>query len=409
VRVLYLSYTGLLEPLGQSQVLAYLTLLSREHRITLVTFEKAADFADGAAMAAQRQACDALGIRWLPRRYHHRPRLLATAWDLLVFTLTALRESGRADLIHARSYIPSFVALAVKTLRGTPFIFDMRALWPDEMAVAGRLEPRSPMFRLLKWGEKRCLFGAGAVVSLTEAAVPYLRAQYGEPAERINFIVVPTCVDLDRFKPGTGAAAPDGSLTVVASLGTVLSGWFWLPWLAAFFRALDVSHPDTRMAVITPEDETAIRDALADNQAPVDRVAIFGVPSARVPEELIRLSAVAMFMETSIAKLGSCPTRMGEVLACGLPVVANPGIGDVAEIIRRYQVGLLVEDASDEAMAAAVEALAVLLRDPALSARCRAAAEDWFSLRKGADAYDRLYWELGAGDGLRHPDREGTQ
>jgi len=37
---LYLTRNGLLEPLGQSQVMAYLRGLSRDYKITLITYEK---------------------------------------------------------------------------------------------------------------------------------------------------------------------------------------------------------------------------------------------------------------------------------------------------------------------------------------------------------------------------------
>jgi glycosyltransferase involved in cell wall biosynthesis len=85
---------------------------------------------------------------------------------------------------------------------------------------------------------------------------------------------------------------------------------------------------------------------------------------------------------------------MGEALGSGLPVIVNPGVGDVGDIVRTHQVGVLVEDASDQAMDSAVEALLKLRQDPALSARCRNVAEDVFSLASGAKAYDQLYRAL---------------
>ena len=97
-RVLYLSYTGLLEPLGRSQVLSYLVRLSNEYRVTLVTFEKQDELADRDAVAALRAECAALGIDWRPQRYHHRPRLPATLWDLLVLLCQTLRHSLRRDV-----------------------------------------------------------------------------------------------------------------------------------------------------------------------------------------------------------------------------------------------------------------------------------------------------------------------
>jgi glycosyltransferase involved in cell wall biosynthesis len=301
----------------------------------------------------------------------------------------ALREGRRTQLVHARSYIPTFVALVVRTLTGRPFIFDMRALWPDEMVAAGRLKADSALFRLIKWVERTCILKAAAVVSLTQAGVDHLHRVYGEAVRDVRFAVIPTCVDLDRFRP----AAPRPGLEVVGSVGSVLSGWFRLEWLAHFMKTLSDSEPQTAMRIVTREDEAAIRDRLGSAGVPLDRVEVFGVAPAEVPVAIASLSAAAMFFETGVAKLGSCPTRMGEILATGLPVVANPGVGDVGEIITRYRVGVLVEENTDEAMREAVLALKALLKDPELPVRCRQAAEDWFSLEKGAATYARLYAE----------------
>jgi glycosyltransferase involved in cell wall biosynthesis len=82
---------------------------------------------------------------------------------------------------------------------------------------------------------------------------------------------------------------------------------------------------------------------------------------------------------------------MGEILACGRPIVASSNVGDVAEILRRYRVGVLVDNFSEAALRHAVAELQALLKDPELPARCRYAAEDFFSLNKGVAAYDELY------------------
>ena len=47
---LYLTRNGLLEPLGQSQVMAYLRGLSYKHSITLITYEKPKDWEDETAI-----------------------------------------------------------------------------------------------------------------------------------------------------------------------------------------------------------------------------------------------------------------------------------------------------------------------------------------------------------------------
>jgi len=189
---LYLTRNGLLEPLGQSQVMGYLKGLSEDYQITLITFEKPEDLADTQAMAKANADCEAHGIDWRPKRFRRRPRLIAPAWSMFEMFWSALQAArrGEAQLIHARSYLPAAASWTVFRLTGTPFIFDMRALWPEELITAGSLQRGSIIHRALTYLEKVCLRDAGAVVSLTDAAVGYLQDQYptelqGQHAEKL--------------------------------------------------------------------------------------------------------------------------------------------------------------------------------------------------------------------------------
>ncbi|MCH8950796.1 MAG: glycosyltransferase [Proteobacteria bacterium] len=410
MRVLYLCYDGLLEPLIQSQVLAYLERLSRHHEITLVTFEKPADLGRPEEIAALRRRCAGSGIRWVARRYHHRPRLLATLYDLAVFLVTAMRECrrGRAELIHARGYIAVFVALATGWLLRRPYIFDMRSFWPDEMVSAGRMAMGSPLYRVLKRAERFCLKRARAVVVLTEAAVAHLSALPELGPDRVSYTVIPTCADTGRFRPRPDRASPVQP-RLFATLGTVIGGWFLMDWLFAFWSASLAAFPELRFRIVSRDDAGAIRAAGAAYPAVLERLEIGGLPPAGMPAAVAEFDVGAMFFTADFSKLGSCPTRMGEMLACGCPVVANGAVGDVGEIIRRYRVGVVAEDSSAASMRRTVGELANLLQDADLARRCRAAAEDWFSLERGSARYDSLYRRI-AGERMNdcgaNPDRD---
>lgn len=394
MRVLYLCYNGLMEPLGQSQVLAYLEKLAAAHRVTLVTFEKPADLARADAMAAMRARCEVAGIRWVARRYHHRPRMLATLADLAMFLATAWGEArrGGAELIHCRSYIPCFVALAIGWGLRLPFIFDMRGFWPDEMVSAGRLRQGALVYRLLKRAEGLCLRRAAAVVSLTEAAAAHLAARDGPG--RARHVVIPTCVDVERFRPRPGrdpAAAP----VLFGTTGTVVGGWFRLDWLFAFWSAALAEFGDIRFRIVSRDSPETIRQAGAAWPDVLARLEIGGREHARMPAAVAEFDVAALFYLSGFSEIARCPTRMGEMLACGCPVVANDSAGDVGAIIGRYRVGVVVPENTPEAMRRAAIELAALLGDPGLAERCRAAAENWFALGKGVARYDRLYRQVG--------------
>ena len=388
--ILYLTRNGLLEPLGQSQVFAYLRGLTQDHDVTLISYEKPEDRADTARMARARAECERHGIRWLPQEFRPRPRIIAPALSMMRMTWLVWREvrGGRAGLIHARSYIPAAVALSVHRLTGVPFIFDMRALWPEELITAGRLKRGSVLHRAIVAVERACMRDAAAVVSLTHAAVAHLKREYPAELDGQRIAVIPTCADLDRFTP-----APTKRIgsTVHGCIGTILSGWFRTDWLAAWLTAVAVDDSDARFDIVTRDDADDVRAALDPRGALGNRLSIGPRPSEEMPDAVRGHDLSVMFFTDGLSKLGSAPTRLAEVLGCGLPVVANDGVGDVAGIVRKNKVGVIVDGSDPAQMRAALDELKVLMQDPDLPGRCRATAEAVFSLEAGTEAYRGVY------------------
>lgn len=405
VPVLYLSYTGLLEPLGQSQVLAYLERLAGTHAITLVTFEKPSSLADADALASMHERCRRAAIRWLPQRYHHRPRLLATTFDLARMTWLAIRHARRGGLVHCRGYVAAIAAWLARGITHVPFVFDMRALWLDEMRVAGRLRAGSLLERTLRALERRLLRDAAAVVSLTKAAVDHLHGR-DDALKDQTFVVIPTCVDLDRFVVRDRQADHAERLRL-GSVGTIASGWFPIDRLAGLFAELRRAVPDARLWVTTRDDPSDLLAQLAAAGVPAASVDARACTPEQVPARMAGLSVgFCVFADAGAAKRGSMPTRMGEFLAGGVPVIGNRGVGDVAELIERYRVGVVLDRFDAIGYRTAIAQLRTLLEDPALADRCRAAAEDYFSVDRGAARYAQLYRNVVADDaGIAEPDR----
>ncbi|MEB3308477.1 MAG: glycosyltransferase, partial [Cyanobacteriota bacterium] len=359
-----------------------------------ISFEKLADRADSSATERMRRQCARNAIPWIPLQFRSQPRPLAPALAIPQLALVALwqwRHRRRPQLVHARSYVPAAIALLLHRLTGVPFIFDMRALWPEELITAGYLQRGSLLHRALLALERRCLREASAVVSLTQAAVGYLQQQYPRELAGQRIAVIPTCADLQRFQLAEPApAAP----LVIGCIGTVLSGWFLIDWLRAFFDAVARVDPSARFELISRDPPEAILSALHPASTWADRLHIQSASPADMPAIVQRHTASVMFFTGGLSKLGSSPTRMAEVLGCGRPVVANPGVGDVEQVIRHHRVGVLATGASPAEMDACVAELLALLKDPDLASRCRRTAEQLFSLESGTAAYRQLYAEI---------------
>ncbi|HKJ00992.1 MAG TPA: glycosyltransferase, partial [Longimicrobiales bacterium] len=231
--VLYVSYDGLLEPLGASQILPYVRhLRGRGVSLEILSFEKAETDGGGRrARLGRRLAED--GIGWTPLRYHGRPTLPATAWDVLAGRrhvrrwAVELRSRGRRGLVHARGYLPGLMGLEGKAA-GARLLFDMRGFWVDERIHGGYWTPTGAQARIGRWIEGRVLRGADHLVVLTRKSTERLPELAGGPHP--PYVVIPTCVDLERFVPAPAPEARRAELGVGAGpvllhVGT-LSGWY---------------------------------------------------------------------------------------------------------------------------------------------------------------------------------------
>ncbi|GAA4039029.1 glycosyltransferase family 4 protein [Sphingomonas rosea] len=401
-RILYLSYDGLTDPLGPSQVLAYLKgLAALGHQISLITFEKPERPAtDRLAMTSE---CAAAGIDWHPLAYTKRPPVLSTLKDLTAMHRTAdrlVRERGY-DIVHCRSAIPALVGARLKRRRGLRFIFDMRGFWADERVEGGLWDLGKPLYRAMfgwfKKQESRLLRTADVVVVLTEAARDILRGNGSVPAT-VPIAVIPCCADLGAFPPITDQARADaraglgiaGEATVPAYLGSI-GTWYMLGEMLDCFAVLRTRDPDAVMLFVTRDDPAPILAAAAARGIPAEALRIRPASRAEVPQLLAAADFGLFFIRPTYSKQASSPVKLGELFAMNLPVLANGGVGDMDRILAQSGAGVAVERFDPAAYGAALDALAALRPDPA---RWRATLVKWFDLDRGIAAYDGIYRAL---------------
>jgi glycosyltransferase involved in cell wall biosynthesis len=392
-KILYVSYDGALEPLGQSQVVAYLEKLAPRREIHLISFEKVKDLDDADQREALAARLAAAGIAWHPLRWRNRPRIISAVWNLLVGVVTAIGIAlGRKiSIFHARNIFSSGMCLPAVLIRRGKLISDIRGFWPDERVDAGLIRSGGVVYRVLKLIERAALRRSSAIVTLTEASVPILKSDpnFGRPAAPIT--VIPTCADLERFRPASPPppAAPF-VLGYVGSFGT----WYMLDETAALFAALLARESKAQFLIANRNEHNSIRDALARHRVPSSAIELRSAQFAEVPAIIGRMHAGVCFVRPQFSKISSAPTKFAEYLACGVPVVATEGVGDMAEIIRGGRVGLVANRFDATEIDVLAEGLLTFQSDSGMRGRCRSVAEKHFSLEGGVARYNAIYEDL---------------
>jgi glycosyltransferase involved in cell wall biosynthesis len=401
---LFISYNGMLDPLGQSQVIPYLSALSASAgmRFTLLSFERAGAYTpEGAARVREvERDLEERGIEWHYLRYHQTPSLPATAYDVFAGVRYARRlvRRNRIELVHARSHVPTTMALSLKREFGLKLIFDVRGLMAEEYADAGHWREGSFRYRLTKRIERRCFAASDGVVTLTERIWPILKEWDGLRGRTVAHEVIPCCVDLERFdydpaaREARRAELGFGGRFVVVYSGSI-GGWYLTEKMADFFAALSKVRADAHFLWLTPGAHDVVRNILRERGIGEDRYTVLAARPADVASYLSAADAGLAFIKPCFSKLASSPTKNAEYLACGLPLIINAGIGDSDALVREEGVGVLVNEFTTPEYERAATDVAGLLGDAeGLRRHTREVARRLFDVQGvGLERYTRLY------------------
>jgi len=298
-------------------------------------------------------------------------------------------------------------------LRGTPFVFEVRDLWPELPRAMGVV--RNPLLlaalSALEW---LSYHAADACIGLAPGICEGI-AERGIAPSRITSI--PNACDLELFQ-----ALPKGSAKqpqLISGLPQSLpSGAF----VAAFTGAHGLANGlDAVLDVAAELQRLGRHDVqllfIGDGRCKPDlerRVAAEGlanchflppIPKPKLAQTLQQSVHVGLMVLDDIPAFyrGTSPNKFFDYLACGLPVVNNyPGW--LAELISEHQLGIPVSPRDPAAFAAALIRLA---DQPALAStmgtNARALAESRFSRLVLADQWRHVLETTAARNaGRRH-------
>ncbi len=435
-KVLYLTYDGLTDPLGQSQILPYLRGLSiRGFAITIISFEKRKNFREWNEKI--KKDCNDHLIVWIPLTYHKSPPILSTIFDLILLRINAeriLRENP-VRLIHCRSYITSLVGSALQRKYGVKFIFDMRGFWADERIEGQIWNPKNPVFRIIykyfKIKERRFLSFSDHVIVLTEKAKSII-LNLADKKKNMSILsnkitVIPTCVDTVLFDPerisdeekkhlriSLGLAEDTRVLLYAGSLGT----WYMMGEMLDFFECLNDIIANYVFLILTPEwkyiDNLLKNKGFRRNNRQLNpasncswqnpdfigyisgldntsaiKVIVSHTEYSKVPLYLSLASLSICFIRPTFSKSGSSATKLAESIAMKVPVISNSKWGDIDKLISEPRNGYLIQAfMKDEYLRVARKISSIgnekwqMIDNSALKL---------FSLDNGIDSYYRIY------------------
>jgi hypothetical protein len=403
LRVLYITFDGLLEPLGNSQIFAPVAALARRGiRYHVLSLEKRRDLRDTTRTAAKRELLGKAGADWSFLPYEDGGGMAQVARNVGRLTRMALMitQRQRIDVVHARAHLSAAVAWLVRRARAAPYLFDFRGYWVDEQREQGRWVSRALPYGIAKRAEAQLIRDAAGIVTLTElAAADLRRGMLGRAGPQCPVTTITTIADYARFTiDGDTTAVPTfirrrlaGKL-VVAYIGAINASYDVESTLA-LFRELHGLRPDAHLLCLTqqaPLMESRLREASIGS----DAWTIASVSHEAMNEWLRLVDWCLLLLKGPVAKRASMPTKLAELFAAGVRPLQHGCNPEVSDWVGRAGSGYVLHSLDAAALrAAAVHVMQRPLdREELLLARERT----WphFSLECGVERYAHLLEQI---------------
>lgn len=403
VSVLYISYDGLLDPLGGSQILPYIKGVAIPSRnFNILSFEKKHRLAEG--YAALKGELEDRNISWKPITFTRDYGLAGKLWDLarMYFFAWRIASSKKVAIVHSRGHAAAQVGSFLKRRLGLKFIFDFRGLWVDERVDKGGWDLSRSFdllqYRYFKIRERELLSHADRIVVLTRSVVDEICQLGALTMSKIT--VIPCCADFGHFLPLAERARivvrrklgfPDGAF-VIGYIGSIGRLYLIDRYLSLFQIAARLDDLVHGLVITNDTDEF---NQLVEKFVPKSlqsRLHVYSVARAEVPFAIGVMDVSVCFIRPSYARMATSPTKLAESFAMGVPAICNAGVGDVEEQLEMLNAGVIVDPNSDQDLSR----LALEIRNLSRlgGAQLRKAAEPLLGLHYAIDCYERVYANL---------------
>jgi glycosyltransferase involved in cell wall biosynthesis len=335
------------------------------HAVTVVTcvpnFPRGAVFEGYKNRLWQTETKDGITIIRLGTYMTANEGTVKRTLDYVSYMLAAILWAPRYpkfDVVLASSP-PIFVALAgwgVSFLRGRPWVFEIRDLWPASIRAVGASKSR--VLDLVERVELLLYRQADRILSLTHSFKADLTSR-GVPASKID--VVTNGVDAAQFS--RERATFDARSELGAGRDIVLAGYIGTVGMAhglqTMVEAAELlrARRDVKLLILGEGAERAPLEAEAKRRGLDNLIFHDLVTHDLMPSYLAALDVSIIHLKPDPLFKTVIPSKIFESMAMGVPMIMAVE-GESAQIVRDAAAGLCIPSGDARALAEAVTALA---------------------------------------------------
>ena len=265
----------------------------------------------------------------------------------------------------------------------------MRGFWPDEKVDRGNLNRASIVYKLLIQIEKLLLKRSNKIIVLTKESIDVLLKKYIF-LKRCNFTIIPTCVDTNQFNLIKKKKNNKNFLTFTY-LGSIYTAYDLNPILFFFSQILKINDK-CKLNIFTSK-LSKVNSILKNFQIAECSLVIKSVDHRNISNELNDSDLGIFFLKNNYSIKASFPTKIGELLASGLPILCNNFNDDITKIIQENNLGFIY-DFNNKDVKKIYKNIFDLVNNPKTFIRCNEYANKNLSINAGISKLKNIYDEI---------------
>ena len=399
---MYITYDGLLDPLGKAQIIPYIISISQHPRnLTIISFEKKENFKE---IHLTKEILHKHNIDWFYLKFSSKFRIFSKIIDvikLFYFTIF-LKIKNNIKIVHGRGSLPSFYGYLLKKIFNIKLVFDCRGMWVDERIDNNQWNLNKWYYNLIskifRKIENQLFTNSDKIIVLSRKILPYLLSRY-DIENKIS--VIPCCVDYDLFKKkhydNRSLALVNkfniGKYDFIFCYSGSLGGIYQLEEMLTFFEYIKKHYQNSFFIFFTNNIKILEKKISEKKYEKIkDNIRYKVVDREQLPTYLSLCDAMVYFIKPTFSKRASCPTKLGESLSLGIPIITNKGIGDIEDLFELIKPGFLFNEINSENFQYFIDNIDLInqIKGNTLRENYRV----FFDIKKAKISYESLYLKL---------------
>ena len=149
------------------------------------------------------------------------------------------------------------------------------------------------------------------------------------------------------------------------------------------------SMPNLRFLFVSQDDLSELKDYASKIGIPQSYVIQISARREEVPAIVSLMTVSVFFILPAYSKIASSPTKQGELMAMGIPIICNDRVGDTADLIQTYDAGEVISNFEESDFQNIADNWKDLINKSA--GNIRLGAKSYFALSKGIEKYSQVY------------------